>query len=106
MVEGDLKPGERHVYSRRLLYVDEDTWAPLWSESYDLRGQLWRTCFADYFYSPASQAYERGVTVYHDLSSGAYEAQYLVNESKQWWRFNADQFSPAAFGPSALANGH
>lgn len=106
VVEGDLKPGERHVYSRRVLYIDEDTWAPLWSEGYDLRGLLWRTSFADYFYSPASQAFERGVIVYHDLSSGAYEAQYLVNETRQWWRFNADSYSLNMFSQNALANGH
>lgn len=106
VVEGTLKPGERHVYGRRMLYIDEDTWAPLWSEGYDLRGVLWRTSLADYFYSPASQAFERGVIVYHDLSNGNYEAQYLVNESKQWWRFNADRYTPNLFGQAALANGH
>ena len=106
VVEGELRPGERHVYSKRVLYIDEDSWAPLWSEGYDTRGQLWRTSFADIFYSPASQAFERGVVVYHDLSSGAYEATYLVNESKDWWRFNDPGYTPMMFGPSALANGH
>ena len=106
IVEGDLRPGERHVYSKRVLYIDEDSWAVLWSEGYDTRGQLWRTSFADYFYSPASQAFERGVIAYHDLTSGAYEAEYLVNESKDWWRFNDPGYTPMMFGPSALSNGH
>jgi len=106
VVEGRLKAGERHVYSRRTLYIDEDTWLPLWSDCYDLRGQLWRSSYVDYFYSPESQAFERGVTVYHDLSLGAYEAQYLVNESKQWWKFNDPALRQNMFGQAALAHGH
>ena len=106
VVEGELRPGERHVYSKRLLYIDEDTWQPLWSDGYDMRGGLWRSSFADYFYSQESRVFERGVIVYHDLSSGAYEAEYLVNESKEWWRFNDSSFTPMMFGPSALSHGH
>ncbi len=106
VVEGELRPGDRHVYSKRVLYIDEDSWAPLWSDGYDMRGQLWRTSFADHFYSPASRAFERGVVVYHDLGSGAYEAEYLVNESREWWRFNDPGFTPMMFGPGALAKGH
>jgi len=106
VLEGDLRPGERHVYSKRLLYIDEDSWQPLWSDSYDMRGQLWRSSFADYFWSPTSQVFERGVIVYHDLSSGAYEAEYLVNESREWWKFNDPSYTPMMFGPAALAQGH
>jgi hypothetical protein len=106
VVEGTLRPGERHVYSKRLLYIDEDSWQALWSDTYDMRGQLWRSSYADYFYSPQSQAFERGVIVYHDLSNGTYDAEYLVNESKEWWRFNDPSFTPMMFGPSALAHGH
>ncbi|MBV8063143.1 MAG: DUF1329 domain-containing protein [Nevskia sp.] len=106
VLEGRLKAGERHIYSRRTLYIDEDTWLPLWSDCYDQRGQLWRSSYVDYFYSPESQAFERGVIVYHDMSSGAYEAQYLVNESKQWWSFNDPTMRPNMFGQAALAHGH
>ncbi len=106
VLQGELRPGERHVYSKRVLYIDEDSWQPLWSDTYDLRGQLWRSSYADYFWSPASQVFERGVIVYHDLSNGAYEAEYLVNESKDWWRFNDQSYTPMMFGPGALAQGH
>jgi hypothetical protein len=42
IVEGTLKPGSRHVYSKRRYYVDEDTWAALVGELWDGEGELWR----------------------------------------------------------------
>jgi len=100
VVEGTLKQGVRHIYAKRILYADEDSWLALMSDNYDGRGQLWRISLITYFYSQESKSWNRGVSVYHDLTSGAYEASYLVNESSGWWRLNtpmnAAQFSPAA----------
>ena len=42
VVEGTLKPGKRHLYSKRTFYLDEDSWAAALSDSYDGRGQLYR----------------------------------------------------------------
>lgn len=46
VVEADLKEGKRHIYKKRRFYIDEDTWAALASDSYDARGNLWRTQFS------------------------------------------------------------
>jgi hypothetical protein len=46
VVQGDLKPGKRHIMSKRRFYLDEDTWAAIASEEYDARGQLYRSGFA------------------------------------------------------------
>ncbi|MDN4546356.1 DUF1329 domain-containing protein [Pseudomonas sp. C32] len=43
VVEATLKEGKRHIYSKRVFYVDEDSWAALASDEYDGRGQLYRT---------------------------------------------------------------
>jgi len=105
VLEGNLKKGVRHIYSRRTLYLDEDSWATVWSDAYDGRGQLWRANFINYFYSQESSAFHRGVSVYHDLTSGAYEAGYLVNErGKDWWRINLPM-KPSQFSPEAAARG-
>lgn len=42
VVEGKLKPGSRHIYSKRRYYLDEDTWAGLIGETWDGQGRLWR----------------------------------------------------------------
>ena len=60
----------------------------------------WRVAFVNYFYSQESHSWNRGASVYHDLTSGAYEAGYLTNESDSWWRLNTSM-SPAQFSPAA-----
>jgi len=108
VVEGTLKQGMRHVYGKRVLFADEDTWMALWADNYDARGSLWRAAFVNFFYSPESKAFHRGASVYHDLSSGAYEAGYLVNERGEgWWKINQPGVTPAMFSPEAAARaGH
>ena len=46
VVEATLREGKRHVYSKRVFYLDEDSWAALASDEYDARGQLYRTGLA------------------------------------------------------------
>ena len=41
-VEATLRTGIRHIYSRRVFYIDEDSWQILVSEEYDQDGALWR----------------------------------------------------------------
>ena len=42
VVDSKLKAGQSHLYSRRTLYVDEDSWQILAVDCYDSRGQLYR----------------------------------------------------------------
>jgi hypothetical protein len=42
VVDSTLKEGQRHLYSRRTFYIDEDSWTALAGETYDGRGNLWR----------------------------------------------------------------
>ena len=46
VVEATLREGKRHVYSKRVFYLDEDSWVALASDAYDSRGQLYRAGFA------------------------------------------------------------
>jgi hypothetical protein len=107
ILEGYLKSGTRHIYSKRRLYADEDTWIALWADNYDGRGQMYRPNYVAYFYSQESGTFHRGTSLYHDLAQKAYEAGYMVNErGKDWWRINTpltdDMFSPQA----AARGGH
>ena len=42
VVEGTLRPGKRHIYQRRVIYIDEDSWTALAGEAYDSRGTLFK----------------------------------------------------------------
>ncbi|MCI0997646.1 DUF1329 domain-containing protein [Pseudomonas corrugata] len=42
VVEATLKPGQRHIYSKRVYYIDEDSWIITLYEAYDQSNQLYR----------------------------------------------------------------
>ena len=46
VVDSTLKPGQRHLYSRRTFYLDEDSWVAVAGDMYDGRGNLWRLQYA------------------------------------------------------------
>ncbi len=102
-VVGTLKPGARHIYAKRHMYIDEDTWTLVEVDHYDGRGQLWRV-------GEGHQAldYERGVSLYaaqslYDLIAGRYLVLGLINESKRGPEFGV-QLKLADFTPASLRN--
>ncbi|AOK36995.1 DUF1329 domain-containing protein [Burkholderia cenocepacia] len=42
VVEAALKPSARHVASKKVFYLDEDSWLALVGEDYDAQGKLWK----------------------------------------------------------------
>jgi hypothetical protein len=78
VVEATLKPGQRHVYGRRVFYVDEDSWTALASDGYDVNGQLLRGVFAFLSYSyDAGVPYSDNHAAY-DFSTGSYFMAYFA----------------------------
>jgi hypothetical protein len=72
VVDANLAPGKRHVYSKRRFYIDEDSWTILASDEYDGRGQLYRAGFA--YQTPRYDLPAPNATVFghYDLVSGIY----------------------------------
>jgi len=100
-VEATLRQGQRHVYSRRVLHLDEDTYTPTGVEIYDGRGQLWRyqELHVQSFYQvPACFA---TVGTVYDLLDGRYLAGGLIAEEKPI-NFNADELNDDRYTPEAL----
>lgn len=99
VVEGELKSGYRHLYPKRIIYMDEDTWLPVMGDNFDARGQFWRTVMNHSIYAYDAQAMWPHVAVYHDLISGTYIADRLTNQQKPViliddGSLKEDQFSP------------
>jgi hypothetical protein len=71
IVEGTLKPGLRHLYTKRRIYFDEDTWVAAAGETYDGQGKLWRVSF-----TYGARLYDRksgaGATGSYDLLQDIY----------------------------------
>ena len=82
-VEATLKPGQKHAFSKRVFYVDEDSWSVLWEDAYDSRGGLWRVGvhFPVQFYDAKVMWYS--ACVYHDLSNGGYFVDFLTSQEPQ-----------------------
>jgi hypothetical protein len=102
-VEGTLKPGQRHIYAKRHMFFDEDTWTLVEVDHYDGRGQLWRV-------GEGYQVndYQHGISLYaaqslYDLIAGRYVVQGMTNESKKATQYD-QKVTMNDFTPGALRN--
>ncbi|MFY0727310.1 DUF1329 domain-containing protein [Pseudomonas sp. NFX15] len=77
VVDATLKPGKRHIYSKRTFYIDEDSWTILASDEYDTRGQLYRGGFAHLTYSYDAQAPDTLNHMIYDFAAGTYSVTGL-----------------------------
>lgn len=100
-LQATLKPGERHIYSRRDIYIDEDSWQGAEADAYDGRGVLWRVAegHASFFYDVKVPSY--AAETHYDILSGRYSVNALRNEEKNSYQFNVP-VSRKEFTPSAL----
>ena len=100
-ITGTLKSGERHLYSKRTLYIDEDTWGIAVADHYDSRGELWRHYEAHSKYHYDVKTALPTVESVHDLLSGRYIASGLANEERVRFDFKKE-FKTIDFTPAAL----
>ncbi|GGD52413.1 DUF1329 domain-containing protein [Lacimicrobium alkaliphilum] len=84
VVEANLKDEYRHIYQKRVFYIDEDSWQILVADMYDNRNELYRVAMAyavNYYEVPALWS---TLDVYHDLNSRRYLALGLDNETSMY----------------------
>jgi hypothetical protein len=82
VVVGELKADKRHIYGKRRIYIDEDSWKGVLADNYDSRGNLWRTNMRTKIALYDMPGIGPRVEIYHDLQKNAYMANYLMNELK------------------------
>ena len=102
IVEGSLKKGKRHIYSRRVLYLDEDSWGAAVVDQYDSRGELWRVSMAyllNYYDLPSIWT---TLDVFHDLQSRRYNVQGMANEESELLIYDRAIPPESYFNPSTL----
>lgn len=100
VAEGTLREGERHLYAKRRIYVDEDTGLTAITENFDGRGELWKVVLFNNLYDFHGEAYVRRVQMYHDLRAGAYIAERLVNDSAPMLYDMSPAEGESYFGPA------
>ena len=100
VVEATLKENARHIYAKRVFYIDEDSWQVLLVDKYDNRGQIWRVSeghVINYYDQPLLWT---TLEVHYDLQSGRYLALGLDNKEKMY-DFNITR-KKSDYTPSSL----
>ena len=83
VIEATLKPEWRHTYSRRVFYLDEDSWSVVMADQYDQNGALTRVSIAylkNFYELPGTLP---AAYVFHDLPSGRYSVQGLAIDNTE-----------------------
>jgi hypothetical protein len=102
VVEAKLKPEFRHIYTRRTLYLDEDSWQSLIADRYDGHGNLWRTAISFPIEMPEVPVLVADGYEYVDLYQRRYLAQGLHNQEPYAPLYNATSLSPKDFTADSL----
>lgn len=101
VVEATLKEGSRHIYKKRRMYLDEDSWLNVYMENYDGQGDLWRMST----YYPVAAYDLPGVVAraFHlqDFSSDSYGLQVLFNGIENMPNYTEIQ-PPSFFTPASM----
>ncbi len=106
VVEATLREGQRNIYSKRVFYVDEDSWQIALSEHYDGRGQLWRVGegHAKQYFNHQHMGYT--LEVLYDLLVGRYVALGMKNEEERSMEYGftarVSDFTPSALRKSGV----
>ncbi|MGC1507064.1 DUF1329 domain-containing protein [Ketobacter sp. MCCC 1A13808] len=100
-VEGNLRKGTRHIYAKRTMFLDEDSWLASVIDHYDGRGNLWRIAESHqlFSYNAGVQAY--ALEVLYDLNAGRYLALGFENNESKGSNYDV-RFSKTEFQPAAL----
>jgi len=107
VVEGKLKQGKRHNYHRRLFYIDEDAWALIATDSFDARGELYRTNLSlgctlyDAGY-PDAAVFFSGTEAHMDLIGDNWTMQATPGKDG-FWKIYPDMLPDKEFTADAIA---
>lgn len=100
VVEATVKKGMRHIYAKRVFYVDEDSWSIAHLDQYDGRGELWRVRdvhLMPYYDQPMTWGIAE---VLYDLQARRYLVTGMMNEEKPM-RFG-DKMTLMMFAPETM----
>ena len=99
VVEAKLRTGISHIYSRRVFYVDEDSWQILATEEYDSNDELWRVSEAHNISYYSEPVFWTTMEMTYDLNAQRYYIDGLDNGFPAYDfepGFRGNQFSASA----------
>lgn len=102
VVEANLREDARHLYHKRVFYIDEDSWNVAMVDQYDNEGQLWRVTLAmlkNFYELPGVWT---SVEAFNDLKVRRYHVQGLDTESPGTRKFSEEFPGKRYFSPFTL----
>lgn len=106
-LEATLKEGSRHIFSKRVMYIDEDAYTGGIYEGYDASGKLYRSTQQLPYYVYSDPKHEQGMFgqpfVTYDLQTGAYGAFNQSAFSRKGQAPIAGRLPDREYTPGALA---
>lgn len=100
-VEATVKPDQRHIYAKRHMFVDEDSWQAAHVDHYDGRGTMWRIAEAHSLHRFKDQVPGYAAETLYDVLAGRYLVMGLSNEEESGYNYQ-HQASASDFTPAAL----
>lgn len=106
-IEATLKSGKRHIFSKRVMYIDEDAHAGGIYEGYDASGKLYRTTEQFPFYTYSDPNHSLGMFTQpfatYDNQTGAYGAFNIISYLRKGQAPLAGRLPEREYTPGALA---
>jgi hypothetical protein len=105
VVEATLKPGKRHLYSKQVFYLDEDSWMAGLADKYDGRGQLYRVGIT--FMAPSYDVpcpFPDSFAI-NDLITNSYAINALPARGQKGILYPGHAFPPKDWTADSLAGG-
>jgi hypothetical protein len=103
-VEATVKEGMRHLFPRRVFYLDEDTWSIVVADNFDAQGKVWRVQEASTWVAWELPACVSQEFVSYDLTVGRYIAENATQErpDTDWLAGREGRIDPRRFDPDEL----
>jgi hypothetical protein len=102
VVEGVLAKGQHDIVSRRRIYLDEDTWLAVYSDSWDEQGRPWKFGQATMYLMPEVPAVILGSQFVYDFELGGYVYGFAFNGEPTAYKVTAPH-PPTLFTPASLS---
>ncbi|MBA3903670.1 MAG: DUF1329 domain-containing protein [Rhodocyclaceae bacterium] len=103
-VEATLKEGMRHIFPKRVFYLDEDSWALMVADNYDAQGKVWRVQESSIWVAPELPACVGQEFVSYDLAVGRYVGENATQERAEtdWLAGREGRIDPNRFSANEL----
>ena len=101
VITANVRPDTRHIYSKRLFWVDDDSAQVVDTANYDARGKIWRVQEQFSYVHYGVPACNTAGFVSYDLNAGRYTAQEFFNEEPSLNHF-ADELTMERYTPDYI----